>query len=126
VGLASERSFKRKRANYWRWQREFLDDEGITDQVAIEAAVEEMRELLEEQEAAVRKQRIRVGKRCAFLVGSVTLGLLGGPFTPVAVGGAFLSVAQYAANRILEGGKGEGADESPAALFLDAQKHFGW
>jgi hypothetical protein len=58
VKLSSDRPSQRKRASFWRWQREFFDDKGITDQSAVQEAVEEMHDLLEE-EKSVRSLRFR-------------------------------------------------------------------
>lgn len=125
VALSSERAFVRKRASFWRWQREFLNDKGITDQSAIKAAVEEMHDLLEEEKAAARKEGIRVGTQFAFLAGSVALGMLGGaPLTAAAIGGAFLSVGQFVADKLLE--EPRNASDTPVALLRDTRKHFGW
>ena len=114
----------RKRASFWRWEREFLDDTGITDQSAIRDAFEEMQDLLEEEKALVRKKWTRTGTQFAFLVGSVALGLLGGPLTAVAVGGAFVSVGQFAADRLLAGPNNP--TDKPVSLLRDIRKHFGW
>lgn len=124
VELSSERTSRRKRASFWRWQREFLNDTGITDQSAIRDAFEEMQDLLEEEKALVRQKWTRIGVQFAFLVGSVTLGLLGGPLTAVAAGGAFVSVGQFAADRLLE--VPNNAADKPVALLRDIRKHFGW
>jgi len=124
VDLSSERTSRRKRASFWRWEREFLDDTGITDQSAIRDAFEEMQDLLEEEKALVRKKWTRTGTQFAFLVGSVALGLLGGPLTAVAVGGAFVSVGQFAADRLLAGPNNP--TDKPVSLLRDIRKHFGW
>jgi hypothetical protein len=124
VELSSETASRRKRAAFWRWQREFLDDKGIADQTAISDAVEEMHDLLEEEKALVRRKNIRTGTQFAFLVGSVTLGLVGGPLTAVAIGGAFVSVGQFVADKLMEGG-GPNVDK-PVSLFRDIRKQFGW
>jgi len=123
VELSSERTSRRKRASFWRWQREFLNDKGITDQSAIQDALEEMQDLLEEEKALVRKKCTRTGTQFAFLVGSVALGLLGGPLTAVAVGGAFVSVGKFVADRLLEE---PNATDKPVSLLRDIRKHFGW
>ncbi len=124
VELSSERTSRRKRAAFWRWQREFLDDKGITDQAAIMEAIEEMQDLLEEEKALVRRKWTRTGTQFAFLVGSVTLGLLGGPLTAVGVGGAFVSVGQFATDKLLaEPGNDT---RKPVSLLRDIRKHFGW
>lgn len=124
VELSSERAFRRKRTSFWRWHREFLDDMGITDQSAIRDAVEEMHDLLEDEKAVIRRKRIRTGTQFAFLVGSVTLGMLGGPLSAMAVGGAFVSVGNFVADKLLE----EPRDDTnkPVALLRDIQKRFGW
>jgi len=124
VELSSETSFRRKRASFWRWQREFLDDKGITDQTAIREAAEEMQDLLEEEKAVIRKKRIRIGTQFAFLAGSVVLGVLGGPLTPVAMGGAFVSVGEFIADKLLEDRDND--TEKPVSLLRDIRKHFGW
>jgi len=124
VELSSEPTSRRKRASFWRWQREFLDDKGITDQSAIQAAIEEMQELLEEENALARNKWTHIGTQFAFLVGSIALGLLGGPLTGVAVGGAFVSIGQFAADRLLE--EPSNVTEQPVSLLRDIRKHFGW
>ncbi len=124
VELSSERASRRKRAAFWRWQREFLDDKGITDQNAIEEAVEEMHDLLEEEKAAVRKKRIRTTVQFAFLVGSITLGFVSAPLAPVSVGGAFLSVGGFVADKML--GVQAPDPDKPVSLLRDIRKHFGW
>ncbi len=125
VELSSERPFRRKRASFWRWQRSFYDDkEVITETAAIADAVEEMEDLLEDERALVRKQRIRTGSQFAFLLGSVALGFLGGPLTAVAVGGAFVSVGQFVTDKVTEV-KSNDVDK-PVSLLRDIRKHFGW
>lgn len=124
VELSSERAFLLKRNSFWRWQREFLDEKGITDQSAIQDAIEEMRDLLEEEKSVVLKKKIRTGCQFAFLVGSITLGMLGGPLTAVAVGGAFVSVSQFVADKLLQD-QNDNTDK-PASLLRDIRKHFGW
>lgn len=124
VELSSESAFRRKRAGFWRWQREFLDEKGITDQSAIQEAIEEMQDLLEEEKAVVRRKNVRIGTQFAFLVGSVGLGMLGGPLTAVAVGGAFVSVGQFVADKLLENPSNDA--DKPASLLRDIRKHFGW
>jgi hypothetical protein len=124
VELSSERASARKRANFWRWQREFFTDKGITDQSAIRAAVEEMEDLLEEEKAITRKKGIRTGTQFAFLAGSLALGMLGGPLTAVAIGGAFVSVGRFVADKLLEDQRG--TTDAAVSLLRDTKKHFGW
>ena len=123
VDLAGDSDFRQKRRNFWRWQREFIAD-GVTDQAAIDAAVTEMRELIEEEKGSVHQKKLRTVSMYAFTAASITLGLAGGPLTALAFGSAFLSVARFTADRLLEGQLPE--SQSSAALFYDARRHFGW
>ncbi|MEW5787554.1 MAG: hypothetical protein AB1899_06850 [Pseudomonadota bacterium] len=124
VELSSERTAGRKRAAFWRWQREFFDDKGITDQHAVQAAVEEMQDLLEDQKADILRKGIRTGSQFAFLAGSLTVGVLGGPLSLLGIGGAFLSIGQFVADKLLE--DPPDLEKKPAALVRDIRKHFGW
>jgi len=123
VDLSSEPEFTRKRACFWRWAYEFIDDTGVTDQLAIKDAVEEMNDLITDEQKILQRHKIRTTTRYAFLVASITLGLLGGPLTAIGVGGAFVSVGDFLADKLL-------ADKpdakKPAALFHDIRRHFGW
>jgi hypothetical protein len=131
VALSSDRTFRRKRADYWRWQREFLNYEVFTDEKTLKAAVEEMQDLIHEQNGAIKKEKIRTVARYAFLVGSVTLGMFSGSMIPIVISPlaltldkAFLSIGQFVADRALQvpGGR----DREAAALFSDFHGHFGW
>jgi hypothetical protein len=131
VALSSDSTYRRKRADYWRWQREFLNYEIFAHESALKVAAEEMQTLIQEQNRAVKVEKIRTVARYAFLVGSVTLGIFTGPMIPIAISPlaltldkTFLSIGQFAAERVLEV-KGGGQREA-AALFSDFQRHFGW
>jgi len=123
VELADDREFRRKRSSYWRWQREFLTD-GITDQAAIKDAAEEMGDLLADELRTVRRQRIKTLTLFAFCVSSAAISLAAAPFTPLALGAAFLSVGQFSAERLLTAHEKD--VPSPTALFFDARKQLGW
>lgn len=124
VALSSERAARHKRAAFWRWQREFMGDTTLTDQAGVVAALEEMQDLLAEEQAIARRKWAHTATRFAFLIGSVSLGLLGGPLTAVAAGGAFVSVGEFIADKLLEP-PGDGKVR-PTALLRDNRKHFGW
>lgn len=131
VALSSDNTYRQKRANYWRWQREFLNYETFTDEGALKVAVEEMQDLIVEQNRAIKKGKIRTVARYAFLVGSVTLGLFTGSMIPIAISPlaltldkAFLSIGQFVTERTLE--VKEGGEREATALFSDFQRHFGW
>lgn len=127
VEIAQDRDFRRKRANFQRWQREFIAD-GVTDEESVQRAVTEMRELLEEEHTAVRNTRIRTGLSTACLIGTTSIGLLG-PFglpvaAAVAAGGAFLSVGQLVIDH-WPASPNE-TDRNVYAMFRSAQKRLGW
>lgn len=124
VELSSDPAFRRKRSSFWRWQREFMDDKGITDQSAIQDAIDEMLDLLEDEKAVIRKKKIKTGAQFAFLVSSITLGMLVTPLAPIAIAGAFLSVGKFVADKYLENPAKE--SDKPVSLLRDIRKHFGW
>jgi hypothetical protein len=92
VDIASAGNFQRKRAAYWRWQREFLNECTVLDRNALDEAVEEMRELIEEEKAEVRKPKVKLGLSFAFATGAAAIGLFRPPLAPLAVAGGFLSI----------------------------------
>lgn len=122
--FSSEPTMKYSRADFWRWQREFLDDKGITDQASIEAAVKDMAEKINREKAFAREHGIQTAIQYAFVVGGVTLGLLNSPLAAVAFAGAFLEVGKYVSGRL--GPKDPNVDRAGVALIYDTQKHFGW
>jgi hypothetical protein len=131
VALSSDSTFRRKRADYWRWQREFLNYEVFTDEKALNDAVEEMQALIQEQNNAIKNEKIRTVARYAFLVGSVALGMYSGLMIPIVISPlaltldkAFLSIGQFAVDRGLK--VTEGGDRQAAALFSDFHRRFGW
>jgi hypothetical protein len=131
VVLSADGSYRQKRASYWRWQREFLNYEVFTDENALKLAVEEMRELIHDQNTAIKLNKIRLVAKYAFLVGSITLGMFSGSMIPIAISPvaltldkAFLSIGQFVAERALED---KGSDQKKAAsVFCDFGRHFGW
>ena len=127
VDIAGDPDFRRKRANFQRWQQEFITD-GLTDEESLKRAVTEMRDLLEEEHTAVRNTRIRTGLSSACLIGATSIGLLGPFGVPVAVavaaGGAFLSVGQFVLDHVQA--KADGPEQEIYAMFRSAQKRLGW
>ncbi|HEX7090579.1 MAG TPA: hypothetical protein VF192_10635 [Longimicrobiales bacterium] len=122
VDIASDVAYRRKRAAFWRWLREYFDDRNMCHPAAIRDAVEEMEALLEEQRALVRKARIRTIAKYAFAIGGGLAGF--GAEGPVALAfaGSFISVGGVLADHLLAG------PEQPrqVALLHDVRKHFGW
>ena len=93
-----------------------------------------MRELIAEEQAEVRKAKLRTASRYAFLVGRVMLGMLTAHVVPTpididpkafALDNAFLSVGQFASDELLR--EEPCKERKAAALFADFQRHhFGW
>jgi hypothetical protein len=123
--ISSDSTFKRKRAAYWRWQREFLGDVTVLDQRALDAAVEEMSALIEEENTEVRKARVRLGLSFAFAAGAATIGIFTPPLAPIAIAGGFLSIGGWAIDHVPEYLGGQTAPK-PSAICLSAQREFGW
>ena len=123
VELASDSTYVRKRASYYRWQREFLASPCI-DADALRAAGDEMEDLLADLRRAATHERVKVGTQFAFVASTVAVGLAAGPLAPLALAGAFLSLGQFVADRWLS--RKDAQTPSPMAAIYDAQKHFGW
>lgn len=70
-----------------------------------------------------RKKNIRTGTQSAFLIDSVALGMLGGPLTAAALGSAFVSVGQFAADKLMEVRMPD--SDRPVSLLRDIRKPFG-
>jgi hypothetical protein len=94
VDVSGERGYRRNRAAYWRWVRDFTTGT-VTGQEAVQDGVEELEELVQEQNEFVRQAWGDRVVRTGFLLGAVTLGLVAGPLTPVALGAAALGVGQF-------------------------------
>lgn len=115
---------RRRRAAYWRWQREFLRDGMFVDQDSISAAVEEMEDLIADEQRAVRRSHVRLITLFALVTATATATLFAGPLAPVALTAAFLSVGQFAASEAF--GAMEPRQPSPAGLLITARKELGW
>ena len=94
IELSNRKDYRRNRRAYWRWIREFSSGV-VTGQEAIDEAVEELEELVDEQHALVHQVWLDRAVRTGFLISTVTLGMLAGPLTPVAVAGAALGLRQF-------------------------------
>ena len=69
VALSSDASYRQKRANYWRWQREFLNYEVFADERALKAAIEDMHDLIDDQNAAIKLDQ-KARQRCQICISS--------------------------------------------------------
>jgi hypothetical protein len=127
--VTGDSDFQRRRMKFWNWQQQFLN-KGKTDCESIDAAVSEMRQLLEEQKAAAKRLPLETTVRYAFRIAPPVLGLtalIPGAIGIVAgvAGGVFLSFVQTAAEK-WSSKKAVDNEPSPAAFVHDARRHFGW
>lgn len=133
MDLSSEPHFRRKRANLWRWQWDYVDGElVVTDRAAIDSALEEMQELVAEERRELEKSKLHLASKYAFLIGSLTVAAMTIAAAPVALpalaiagAGVFVSVGQFSADRLLAPKKAD--DGRQAGAFLAGiERHFGW
>lgn len=114
-----EREVRKAREAFWHWQRDFFGDDVVTDQSTLDAAAEEMADLIADLERALRWGKVRTVGQYLFLAGGVAVGMLGGPLTPVAVAGMALSVGQFAFDKAVDATEVRRAPD--AALFTTAK-----
>jgi hypothetical protein len=115
---------RRRRAAYWRWQREFLRDGMFVDQDSIADAAEEMQDLIADEQRAVRRSRTRLVTLFALTTATAAITLLSGPLSPLTLTAAFLSVGQFVASEAFDAR--EPSQPSPAGLLITARKELGW
>ena len=122
VDIASDRSYRRKRAAFWRWLREFYDDQNMCHPAAIQDALEEMEDLLEEQRAIVRKSRVKTYSKYAFVIGGTAAAAVAAGPAALALTGVFASFGGFLSDRLVP------TPDQPreVALLHDIQRHFGW
>lgn len=94
VALSDDKRYRKNRRSYWRWVREFTAGT-VTGEEALTEAWNELQELVQEQNDLVRSSWIDRAVRMGFLLGTVTLGMVDRPLTPVAAAGAALAVGQF-------------------------------
>jgi hypothetical protein len=112
TGSAEQRKARRA---FWSWQRDFFGDDVIADQETLANAAEEMADLLSDLNQAARWGGIKTKATLGFLLGSVGLGMLGGPLSPVGLAGVGLTIANWAADRVIDANQPRRAPE--AAVF---------
>jgi hypothetical protein len=133
LDLSSEAQFRRKRANLWRWQWDYVDGQlVVTDRAAIESALEEMQELVAEERRELEKSRLLLASKYAFLIGSLTVAAMTIAAAPVALpavatagAGVFISVGQFSADRLLAPKQADEGRQA-AAFLAGIERHFGW
>lgn len=122
VELSGDTDVGRRRQAYWRWQREFLGDGLFTAATDVQAAVEEMADLIADEQRALRRSKLRLVTLFALTAATAGAGLLAGPLAPAAVAGAFLSVGQFVAGEAFQQPRVPG----PGSLLLSARRELGW
>jgi hypothetical protein len=123
VAISSDSDFQRKRAAYWRWQREFFRDGVIKNQETVELAVEEMRQLVEDERKVVIKNRCKFALGFCFTLAPAALTFLSSdPNVAIGVGSAFLGLGAFLSDKI----GNRPAQPGPAAMCYTVQRDFGW
>jgi hypothetical protein len=120
IDISSDDAYRNARRSFWRWQREFFGDDVITDQKTLEAAAEEMSDLLADVQRAYKWDKAKTIAKFAFLIGSVGLGMIGGPLAPVSIAGFVLTVGEFSFGQLAD--RHDKREPSPAALVYTAKK----
>jgi hypothetical protein len=94
VDLSNGKVYRKNRRAYWRWVREFTAGT-VTGEEALADGLDELQELAQEQRELARSVWVDRAVRMGFLLGTVTLGMVAGPLTPIAAAGAALAVGQF-------------------------------
>jgi hypothetical protein len=127
--VTDDADFRKHRTAFWDWQQRYIKD-GVTDSESIQAAVDEMRGLLEKQQAAAKKLPTKHTVRYAFRIAPTVAfaGLFFGPVGAIACGaaGVFLSCAEIAAGKWVLKEPQSKNHPSPTAFVHDVHRHFGW
>jgi hypothetical protein len=130
VTVAMDKDFRRKRASFYRWEREFVQD-GLTDPESVNKAAEDMADLLADVHAAVPREHLKTRVRYAFRLAPSSVGVgvaiaaAASPLALAAAGaGVFLAVGgltfdRWAASK-------ESLEPPPHAMFETARRELGW
>lgn len=122
VEASEQPVFKRRRTAFWQWEQTLIGRGVVKDEQTVRAAVDEMRGLVNDEEAELRRTKIKFVVDSVILVGSITVSMFAAALAPFAVAGALFSVGQFASDRLLKSSK----PETAAALFgPDTRTYFG-
>lgn len=94
VALSNSKRYQKNRRAYWRWVREFTDGT-VTGEEALTEGLAELQDLMQEQRDLARSVWIDRSVRMGLLLGTITIGMMAGPLTPVVAAGAALAVGQF-------------------------------
>ncbi len=116
IDLAKDGEFRKKRQAFYDWQRQVID-KGYKPQ----AAVEEMKTLVEEYNQVVQRATNRFYLRSGFTLSGIALGLAGSVlFNPVALSVAALALVEFT---VLD--RKPEIPIGPAAMFHAAESQLG-
>src|ERR1035441_7215914 len=87
--------YRKNRRAYWRWVREFTAGT-VTGEEALADGLSELQDLVQDQRDLARSAWVDRSVRMGFLLGTVTLGIVATPLTPVVAVGAALALGQFA------------------------------
>ncbi|WP_341674815.1 hypothetical protein [Niveibacterium sp. SC-1] len=125
VDVGSDSKYREKRKQLYMWQQEFVSSENLTDTASIVAAVEQMRDLVSDLNAASGKLKIWKGLKSVFSflkVGSSVVAFVEPAGAKVA--GAAASVGDFVLDRFAPLASQDAA-LPVASLLLEAQKGLG-
>lgn len=125
VAIGGDSKYREKRQRLYLWQQQFVSSANLTDTLSILTAVEQMRDLMSDLNAATGKQRIWKGFKTifSFLKAGGNVAAFVEPFG-AKVAGAVVSVGDFALDRLAPHSS-EDAALPVASLLLDAQKKLG-
>jgi hypothetical protein len=93
---------KKARDAFWRWARDFFAEDVVGGQRSLDAAVEEMADLVADLERAAQWKRARTAGKYLILAGTVLVGMLDGGLTYATVGAAGLQVGQLVFEKVVD------------------------
>jgi hypothetical protein len=118
LAISSSKDYQRNRRAYWRWLRDFTSGV-ITDIDAVEEAVEELKDLMEEQRELAHDAQIDTVVRTGLLAAEVTLGLVvAAAFPPIALAGAAVAIGNFTWTQLQNRRAPQDGDEAKVTAFF--------
>jgi hypothetical protein len=108
--------YRKNRRAYWRWVREFTAGT-VTGEEALADGLSELQDLVQDQRDLARSAWVDRSVRMGFLLGTVTLGIVATPLTPVVAVGAALALGQFAWTELWNRQQAGPADTQVGAMF---------
>jgi hypothetical protein len=116
VELSSSARYRKNRRAYWRWVREFTTGT-VTGEEALADGLSELQDLVQDQRDLTRSAWVDRSVRMGFLLGTVTLGIVATPLTPVVAVGAALALGQFGWTELWNYQQGGPVDTRVGAMF---------